>query len=1109
MKSRLPFLFLFSLLNSNLETTAVAKESSSLTLYHNQQKNAPVDLKSQTLPGNSGFIMLGAAPETNAVTSPAIVSTKELTSIPGFSGSATAPSTITKYVLRSLPDPNTQGTLYLYNAGWKLNLNEEIAISHLNYLFFDPVDNATGSVTISVAAIDNSGAEDASPATYTIPIITNTRPLGDERTTGKGNIIVVPHTAVNFQMPGLTATDPDAGSSITGYKISWLPSSSHGTLYINNAPAVVSTWNAPRIYSPAEVSQLVWNPNPGYKSFTNFAFLAIDNHDAEGVAVNYVIYNETDKPAVYSSGNTYSRFLLSNGKVVATVTDPDGAITKAALSGPALPDFLVLNANGSISANGSTAVAGVYSTTVTLTDAKNGISTSVPVTIIINSEQYIVNSAAVKTADDCFTLTPNADNKQGQVWRSVPVSLENSFEVDFDVYLGNKDINAGQGIVFGLQRSGSDPATAKGAGEGAFGFGGLQPSVGIEFDTDQNTVSANEPAFDHIAIFKNGTETSPVIAPVQMSATAANTEDNATHKVKIIWKKSSNTLFVYFDNVLRTSYSEDFINTVFGGNPSVYFGFTASTNWFMNQQSVCGIYFNQLDQDSDGIADAADADDDNDGIPDLLETENQDPSADDDNDGLPNFRDLTYFAYADANGNGRNDHDENNDGINDFFDKDSDSVINAFDLDADNDGITDVIEQAAKGFEPAGIYDALSGRLNGSVSASGTPANATTLTAASLSDFDNDGLKNYLDLDADNDGIADNLEAQTLALAQKKGLDADKDGIDDSFDASCGCAMAGEALIPVNTDSDQWPDYLDRDADNDDMTDDVEALDSNRNGVSLDDVYTMANSYRNNAGLTTSLAPNNLYETPSDKSRIANWLKDDNSNGVLNYLDPVSVYYQDKNVNGLVDLFDAQSFGAEPTLNEAYRDASKNTPLPVELVSFTATADKVSIRLNWATATEVNNHYFQVQRSADGEAFTTIGIVKGAGTVSQAQAYRFTDAKPLTGLNYYRLKQVDLNGTFTYSTITTATTGKQAALGLHVFPNPVKSSVSVEVTLPAPDAVVLEIRNTLGVLLQTTSLQPLAGKQTLELNVNYLPKGLYVIIARGKNTYQVKQLIKE
>jgi hypothetical protein len=135
--------------------------------------------------------------------------------------------------------------------------------------------------------------------------------------------------------------------------------------------------------------------------------------------------------------------------------------------------------------------------------------------------------------------------------------------------------------------------------------------------------------------------------------------------------------------------------------------------------------------------------------------------------------------------------------------------------------------------------------------------------------------------------------------------------------------------------------------------------------------------------------------------------------------------------------------------NLAYFDGSS---LPVTLLNFTAQKSGTASLLQWKVANEVNNAYFSVERSTDGANFQAIGNVTGHGTVSTQQHYQFVDEAPFKGMNYYRLKQVDLNGKYTYSNIATVLFESSAAFG--VFPNPAVSTVNISLPLTTVSSVI-------------------------------------------------------
>ncbi|MBO2012480.1 FG-GAP-like repeat-containing protein [Hymenobacter negativus] len=175
--------------------------------------------------------------------------------------------------------------------------------------------------------------------------------------------------------------------------------------------------------------------------------------------------------------------------------------------------------------------------------------------------------------------------------------------------------------------------------------------------------------------------------------------------------------------------------------------------------------------------------------------------------------------------------------------------------------------------------------------------------------------------------------------------------------------------------------------------------------------------------------------------------------------------------------------------------ASAATPLPVELTAFTATPEGAAVRLAWATASEKNSQAFEVERSLDGRTFARIGMVAAAGTSSSARRYELPDAQLPTGaaLLYYRLRQVDLDGTAAYSPVRTVAL-KGVAAGLDLYPNPAHGQVST-LTGALPGTVVT-VTDALGRLVATATADA-AGTATLLLPVG-LPAGVYVVRAGAK-----------
>lgn len=289
-----------------------------------------------------------------------------------------------------------------------------------------------------------------------------------------------------------------------------------------------------------------------------------------------------------------------------------------------------------------------------------------------------------------------------------------------------------------------------------------------------------------------------------------------------------------------------------------------------------------LDNDNDGVVDAEDPDDDNDGILDVDEDANLDGDnnpatnpSDTDGDGIPDYFDL----------------DSDNDGIVDVIegggeDPDGDGIIGAGPItDIDNDGLADVVDPSEGG------------------------------TPLPNPDTDNDGINDFLDLDADDDGIVDNIESQsTFDYIAPIGNDTDGDGIDDAYDLDNG----GMPIAPLDTDGDENPDYTDLNADNDNEDDLIEGWDIDNDDIpdteptgndsdndGIDDAFDVdGTSSVNNGG------PTNGGSLPTDFPNL-----DDSASDELDWRE-VETYVEVPNIftpngDGINDVFTINSSNIE------------------------------------------------------------------------------------------------------------------------------------------------------------------------------------------------------
>jgi hypothetical protein len=187
--------------------------------------------------------------------------------------------------------------------------------------------------------------------------------------------------------------------------------------------------------------------------------------------------------------------------------------------------------------------------------------------------------------------------------------------------------------------------------------------------------------------------------------------------------------------------------------------------------------------------------------------------------------------------------------------------------------------------------------------------------------------------------------------------------------------------------------------------------------------------------------------------------------------------------------------------------------LPVELVSFTATANGMNTNLHWSTATEINNSGFEIQRRQTGD-WAKVGFVAGAGTSNSPRNYSYTDSKLSAGSYAYRLKQIDNNGAFTYgSTVEVAISSAPAAFALSQnYPNPFNPSTVISYQLAVNSQVTLKVYNMLGQEVATLVNGPQeAGVYTVSFNTSKgtlgLSSGVYVYRLQAGSFISTKKLV--
>jgi hypothetical protein len=177
--------------------------------------------------------------------------------------------------------------------------------------------------------------------------------------------------------------------------------------------------------------------------------------------------------------------------------------------------------------------------------------------------------------------------------------------------------------------------------------------------------------------------------------------------------------------------------------------------------------------------------------------------------------------------------------------------------------------------------------------------------------------------------------------------------------------------------------------------------------------------------------------------------------------------------------------------------------LPVTWLYVQGKLQTTGALIKWATASESNTANFETEHSTDGIAYTKIGITRAAGNSTSTSRYEFLHASPATGKNFYRIRQVDLDGRFTYSAVVVLY--NITAKNVLITPNPVQHSTIIYFKEASTKTIRLLKAN--GQLVLTQLVQPGSSSQVLDMN--NLPVGLYLLQVQAGNETEVFKIIKQ
>ena len=183
--------------------------------------------------------------------------------------------------------------------------------------------------------------------------------------------------------------------------------------------------------------------------------------------------------------------------------------------------------------------------------------------------------------------------------------------------------------------------------------------------------------------------------------------------------------------------------------------------------------------------------------------------------------------------------------------------------------------------------------------------------------------------------------------------------------------------------------------------------------------------------------------------------------------------------------------------------------LPVELTTFSASVVNNSVELSWETATEVNNYGFSVERKPETGDWSELGFVEGSGNSNSPKHYSYTDSEIGTGKYFYRLKQVDIDGSFEYSDAIEVDMDSPVKYELSQnFPNPFNPTTSIQFSLPETGKVKLAVYNVIGeqvAVLVNKNME--AGFHNARFDASKLNSGIYIYKLEVNNFTQIRKMM--
>lgn len=266
----------------------------------------------------------------------------------------------------------------------------------------------------------------------------------------------------------------------------------------------------------------------------------------------------------------------------------------------------------------------------------------------------------------------------------------------------------------------------------------------------------------------------------------------------------------------------------------------------------------------------------------------------------------------------------------------------------------------------------------------------------------------------------------------------------------------------------------------------------------IDRFWDIRTSAATTANLTFSYAgPENTTSVPTDPFKAQHW----NGTSWDAAVGPGQAGVTGLTVGTVGPVIGQNTFSPWVLVNS-------NAILPVEMVAFTAVCSDEQVEVQWTTASEINNDFFTIERSADALNYMPLGTVSGVGNSSVLQNYFFTDTDPLSGTSYYRLKQTDFDGTtVTFPAAAVPSCGGSEGVSVVIGNSLSQGNVWVSVNHAAGQDVLIGITDVLGRRVYSRMIRSVPDSYHLNADIQLAP-GVYVVNARtGAESFSKKILV--